>query len=237
MALTENFPKRYDTDMETSENPRSKAYIPALSYDWLTPAFDPLLKWIMREDVFKPALIKAARLENASSVLDLGCGTGTLTILAKEQVPAIDIIGVDIDPAVLEIARRKAHRADVKIRWEIGMADALTFEEATFDRVLSSLMFHHLKTVEKKRAFTEVYRVLKPGADLYLVDYAKPRTITMRLIATVFRKLEEVEDHFKGLLPEMMRSAGFIQVNEVEHFSTNLGPLSIFHGRKPTSAT
>jgi ubiquinone/menaquinone biosynthesis C-methylase UbiE len=223
--------------METSGNQKSKSYIPALSYDWLTPYFDPLLKWVMREEVFKLAFIEAAHLEKASSVLDLGCGTGTLTILAKKRYPSVNVTGVDIDPAVLEIARKKAAQAGVQIGWEIGMADDLTYDEATFDLVLSSLMFHHLQSIAKVHALEQTFRVLRPGGELFIVDYGQPHTTGMRLIAAILGKLESVEDNFKGRLPEMMRSAGFGQVAELRHFSTSLGPISIFHGQKSVNAS
>ena len=219
--------------MGTSENNRSRAYIPALSYAWLTPYFDPLLKWVMQDEVFKVRLLEVAHLESASSVLDLGCGTGTLTILAKRRCPSIQITGLDIDPAVLNIARKKAIQAGAQVRWEIGMADELTFDKATFDRVLSSLMFHHLDRAAKVRALEETFRVLKPGRELFILDFGVPHTAWMKLIAIALRRLEEVEDNFQGLIPEMMCNVGFEGVTELEHFSTTLGPLSIFRGQKP----
>jgi SAM-dependent methyltransferase len=232
IALLHRSRNGYDTDVETGKNNRSKMYIPALSYEWLTPYFDPLLKWVMRDGVFKIRLLELAHLEKASSVLDLGCGTGTLTILAKKSRPSIQITGLDIDPDILEIAREKAARAGVQVHWEIGMADDLIFDNASFDLVLSSLMFHHLDRAAKVRALEESFRVLKPGRELFILDFAMPHTTWMKFIAKAFRNLEEVEDNFKGLIPEWMRRVGFEGVTELDHFSTTLGPISIFRGQK-----
>jgi ubiquinone/menaquinone biosynthesis C-methylase UbiE len=83
----------------------SKRYIPALSFSWLTPLYDPLLKWGMREETFKRNLIEQAGIQNGHQALDLGCGTGTLTIMLKQAVPGALVTGLDGDPEVLSIAK------------------------------------------------------------------------------------------------------------------------------------
>ena len=86
----------------------SSQYIPALRFKWLTPFYDPLLKWGMREENFKRRLVAQANIRPGSRVLDLGCGTGTLTILVKRIIPEAEVTGLDGDPAVLQIAGQKA---------------------------------------------------------------------------------------------------------------------------------
>ena len=66
-------------------------YIPARSFDWLTPLYDPFIRWTTREMTFKPHLVRRARIEPGHRVLDLGCGTATLTILAKQAHPDADV--------------------------------------------------------------------------------------------------------------------------------------------------
>ena len=80
-------------------------YIPALSFKWLTPLYDPLLKWVMREESFKRRLIQQANIHPKMKVLDLGCGTGTLTLMLKRAHPEAEVTGLDGDPQVLDIAR------------------------------------------------------------------------------------------------------------------------------------
>ncbi len=63
-------------------------YIPALSYDRLTPVLDPVLRWSMRELELKRRPITQAPIERGQRVLDLSCGTATLTILLKQTHPA-----------------------------------------------------------------------------------------------------------------------------------------------------
>jgi ubiquinone/menaquinone biosynthesis C-methylase UbiE len=126
---------------------RSKNYIPALSFRWLTPLYDPVLKWVMREDKFKQVLTARANIRPGMEVLDLGCGTGTLTILLKESYPGASITGIDGDPDVLKIAREKS--PGLNIQWDEGLAFSLPYLDASFDRVVTSLVIHHLVTKDK----------------------------------------------------------------------------------------
>jgi len=116
---------------------RPARYIPALRFDWLTPLYDPLLRWVMREERFKRILVAQAGLQTGQRALDLGCGTGTLTIMLKRAYPGADVVGLDGDPRVLEIARRKAAEAGVGIAFDLGMAFDLPYLDNSFDRVVS----------------------------------------------------------------------------------------------------
>src|SRR6266498_4216430 len=107
-----------------------KRYIPALGFRWLTPLYDPLLKWIMREETFKRKLISQANIQSGMKVLDLGCGTGTLTLMIKRAHPKADVSGLDGDPQVLDIARDKSRGTD--IRWDEGLASSLPYPDSTF---------------------------------------------------------------------------------------------------------
>jgi trans-aconitate methyltransferase len=96
---------------------KHEPYIPALGVDWLTPLYDPLLRWVMREEQFKRYLIRQAQIGPGQHVLDLGCGTATLTLLIKQTHPEAVVIGLDGDPKVLEIGRTKARQAGWIFSW------------------------------------------------------------------------------------------------------------------------
>jgi len=208
-------------------------YIPALGRDWLTPLYDPLQRWIMREDQFKRHLIRQAQIEPGHRVLDLGCGTGTLTILVKQTQPQSDVVGLDGDPKVLEIARAKATKAGAEITFDHGMASKMPYPDHSFDRVLSSLVLHHLTTENKQLALHEVYRILRPSGELHVVDFGRPHTAWARLISRSLERFEEVEDNLKGLLPGMFRLAGFDRVAETARYGTVFGTLSLYQGQRP----
>jgi len=211
----------------------SSNYIPALGHEGLTSLYDPFLKWVMREETFKRALIRQADIGKGERVLDLGCGTATLTILIKQSHPDAEVVGLDGDTQVLEIGRAKAARAGVNITLDHGMAFQLPYPESSFDRVVSSLVFHHLARDDKQRTFNEVFRVLRPGGELHIVDFGKPHHAFAHFISLVARRLERAADNIDGLLPEMMRRAGFARVDEPARFTTVVGTLSLYKGQKP----
>lgn len=108
-------------------------YIPALKYDALTPFYDVVLGWTLREYLFKPQLIEQANIEDGQQVLDVGCGTATLTILLKQLYPKANVVGLDGDPKVLKIAIAKAKQAGVDITFNQGMAFEIPYENGYFD--------------------------------------------------------------------------------------------------------
>lgn len=212
---------------------RRDGYIPALHFGWLTPVYDPIIRWTMREAIFKPRLVQQANIEPGHRVLDLGCGTATLTLLLKQAQPHAQVIGLDGDPQVLDVARAKAAQANLRIELDQGMAFTLPYPDKSFDHVVCSLVLHHLTHENKVRTLKEVFRVLKPGGELHVADFGKPHNSVMTLISFIVRHLEETTDHIKGLLPAMLRDAGFERIEETACYATIMGTLSLFRGRKP----
>ena len=209
-------------------------YIPAFSYSFLTSLYDFIMQWTMRESTFKRRLVEQARIEKGHRVLDIGCGTATLTILIKKAHPEAEVIGLDGDPKILEIARSKVTKASVDIALNYGMVFELPYPEASFDRVIASLVFHHLTWENRVSSFKEVFRVLKPGGELQIADLGKPQNALMYLPSLAIGRLEEASDFVKGLLPEMLRNAGFDQVEETAKYMTIFGTLALYRARKPT---
>lgn len=213
--------------------PDRERYIPALGHNWLTPLYDPLQRWIMREERFKRQLLLQARIEPGHHVLDLGCGTGTLTIMIKRQHPQARVVALDGDGRALAIARAKAASAGVQIAFDIGMSFQLPYPDQTFDRVLSSLMFHHLTPENKRRTAREIARVLRPGGELHLVDLGLPHSTLAYLISLFTRQFEETTDNVEGRLPEIFRAAGLDPVEETGWHMSVAGSLSLYQAGRP----
>ncbi len=211
---------------------QSQSFIPALGHRWLTPLYDPLLKWGMREDEFKRALIAHAQIRAGQRVLDLGCGTGTLTLMIKQTHPDAEVVGFDADPKILEIARTKANQSGVKIVFDQGMAFQLPYANESFDRVLSSLVIHHLTDENKRRTIQQAYRVLRSGGNFHIFDFGKPHNHLARLISLGTRHLERAASNVDGLLPSLLSDAGFDRVEEGIRFMTVVGTLAMYSGWK-----
>ncbi|MDZ4878066.1 MAG: 2-methoxy-6-polyprenyl-1,4-benzoquinol methylase, mitochondrial [Chroococcidiopsis cubana SAG 39.79] len=210
-------------------------YIPALKYDWLTPVYDPLLKWTMGEFAFKRQLVRQAGIEKNNRVLDLGCGKATLTLLLKKIHPEAEVVGLDGDLKVLEIAKTKAVKTGLKIALDRGMAFELPYPDRSFDRVLSSLVFHHLTRDNKVRTLKEVFRVLKPGGELHVADWGKPQNTLMRVAFLLVQMLDgfnTTADSVNGLLPELFSQAGFEDIQQTDRHITLFGTLALYRARK-----
>lgn len=205
-------------------------YIPALRFRWLTRLYDPLLKWVMREETFKRRLIQQANLQPVMKVLDVGCGTGTLTLMIKKTHPQAEVTGIDGDPQVLKLAAGKSNGAN--IQWDEGFATSLPYPEAAFDRVVTSLVIHHLATDDKRRAFKEIHRVLKPGGEFHVLDFGTPHSTLTHFMTIYMRRLEETADNFDGLIPQFITEAGFRSVRETAYFLNIFGPLSLWQAVK-----
>lgn len=214
---------------------KTDTYIPALSYDWLTPLYDSLIGWTMPEYAFKLRLIEQARIKSDHFVLDLGCGTGTLTRLIKRNHPEATIIGIDGDEKILGIANRKANESRPEVTFQQAMAFQLPYVDASFHRALSSLVFHHLPRENKLRALKELHRVLRAGGELHIADFGKPHNLLMRLASFPWRVFDDhktTADNVKGLMPQLIREAGFVEVHETARYMSVFGTLSLFRGRK-----
>lgn len=210
-------------------------YIPALLYAWLTGFYDTVMDKMMRETTFKQALVRQARVKKGHRVLDLGCGTGTLTLMFKEAYRDAEVTGLDGDPKALEIARAKVARSGLAVTLDQGMAFNLPYPDSSFDRVISGLLFHHLTREDKVRTLQEVQRVLVPGGELHVADWGKASNALMRLAFFLVQLLDGFKtttDNVNGLLPDFFSKAGLQDVQETAGYATMFGTMALYKARK-----
>ncbi len=217
--------------MGTSTKP-THSYSPALGLDWLLPIYDPLLRAFMPEEELKRDLVRLAQIDDGHRVLDVGCGTATLTLYIKEMHPAAEVVGLDPDVKALEKARQKAAAADLSIAFDVGLGTALPYGDASMDRVLSALVFHHLTHEQKRATLREIWRVLKPNGSFNLLDFGQPRGRLGALLAPFLHPGRNARDNIKGHLPPLMREAGFADLREAAQRTIVVGSISHWTGRK-----
>jgi cyclopropane fatty-acyl-phospholipid synthase-like methyltransferase len=214
---------------DTDETKR-EGYVAALRFPALDRAFDPVVRLTMREARFKRELLAQAALRPGHRVLDLGCGTGTLAILAKEAVPGAEVVGLDGDPQILEQARAKADAAGVEARFDDGFSTELPYGPESFDRVLSTLFFHHLTSEDKRRTVREIIRVLRPGGELHIADFTRPSDPLMALAFLPVRFVDGFERtrvNARGELGALFSEAGLRPVTESGRLRTAFGTLGL----------
>jgi demethylmenaquinone methyltransferase/2-methoxy-6-polyprenyl-1,4-benzoquinol methylase/phosphoethanolamine N-methyltransferase len=176
-------------------------------------------------------VVDLAMVAPGERVLDVGCGPGKLTILAATRAgPAAGTCGIDPAPEMVALARRKAARAGVRARFDVGAIEALPYPDDHFHVVLSSMMLHHLPDELKRRGLSEVRRVLRPGGRFVAVDFgATPGDGAGHLLCVL--RLRTGWDHAERLR-EMSREAGF---EGLEIGPTGHRALAFVRGRKPTA--
>lgn len=211
------------------------SYIPALRFDALTRFFDPIVRVTTRERRFKQLLLEQVALRPGYGVLDVGCGTGTLAITLAQACPGADVHGIDGDPNVLAIAHDKVALSRARVSLHEGLAWELPFEDASLDRVVSSLVFHHLDGDGKQRTLAAIHRVLRPGGELHIADWGRAHGPGMRAAFLVVQMLDgfaTTQDSVRGRLPGMIAKAGFDDVSETQRLRTPLGTISLYRARR-----
>lgn len=214
--------------------PKAPQYIPALRYDWLTGFFDPVIRLTMPERRFRTALILQADLKPGHRVLDFGTGTAALSLLAKQLAPRSEITGIDVDEKIIGIAREKIKGAKVDIGIDRYDGAELPYRDGCFDKVISSLVLHHLTRPQKERSLTEIRRVLNSGGELHIADWGRAQTVAQRLMFLPVQLLDGFEstaDNVNGLLPLLIANAGFTDVQETRTFTTMFGTLSLYSAK------
>ncbi|MEV6303240.1 class I SAM-dependent methyltransferase [Actinoplanes sp. NPDC051861] len=150
---------------------KSHDYLPAMGKSWLLFLYEPLTRlWGVPK--VRAELLDRANIEPGHRVLEIGCGPGDLLLAQAARASGVHLMGIDPDPAALRRAKRKARRARAEIKFERAYARSLPVPDRSVDRVLSSLMIHHLDPAETASAVAEIRRVLRPGGEVHILDIA-----------------------------------------------------------------
>lgn len=204
------------------------AYVPASGRFLPTALYDRSIALTMRERAWRAQLVRDVLLGDPGDVLEVGCGTGTLSIALARASSRSRVTGIDGDPDILDLARAKesSHRVELVE----GMADNLPFPDASFDRVVTSLLLHHLEPAVKGAALAEARRVLRPGGRLHVADWGEAQDPLMRTLFAGLQVLDgfsNTADHPAGRIPGMIERAGFREVRRHARLRTVWGSFEM----------
>jgi ubiquinone/menaquinone biosynthesis C-methylase UbiE len=206
-------------------------YLPAAGRDFLLPAYD-LLGRLLGISKVHQSLIEQAEIAAGLQVLEVGCGTGNLSIRAKIDQSTADLIGCDPDPRALARAQRKA-RGLTGVRFDRAYVQNLPYADGDFDRVLSSLMWHHLDEGVKTAAAAEIFRVLRPGGSLHLVDVAEDRSGHDGLGTRLTFHKRHAASTICESIPRTLAGAGFDCTEIASRSQRIVGRLTFYRAVRP----
>ena len=170
-------------------------------WDLITPA---------ERSKFRRKQIGLMDLREGEKVLEVGCGTGVLSILSKIAVGETgEVEGIDIARQMISKAQQKAERAKLEIGFKTSSIDELPYADDYFDLVISSMMFHHLPVEIKRKGLAEIYRVLKEEGRFFLCDFFRPGIVALPLMYLLLIWLPSTRYQLLGKLPDLIRECGF----------------------------
>lgn len=210
-------------------------YIPALKYHFLTPIYDWFIAITMPEQKFKSDLVELITTANADKILDFGSGTATLTCMIKNEFPASEVFGLDVDAQIMAIAEKKIKKYNLDINLQLFDGEILPYKEHTFGIVVSSLVFHHLTSQQKINAFAEIRRVLKPNGVFLIADWGKSQNCLMRILFYILQVCDNfytTNDNVKGKIPDFLAKSGMKNIDILKNYATIFGTLSFFSSQK-----
>jgi ubiquinone/menaquinone biosynthesis C-methylase UbiE len=169
-------------------------------------------------------IVHMAKIKTGDKVLDVGCGSGNLTLTAKRYVgQSGSVNGIDASPEMIDVARKNARQTGINAIFDVALIEKLPFSDWTFDVVISRLVMHHLPDDLKQQALAEIFRVLKPGGTIFLADFQTPTNpILARLISLLIGHPAMTQSKVSNLIPVLAR-AGFDQLASGQTRSVFMG--------------
>lgn len=213
---------------------REAEFTPALGHSALTPLYDAAIRLLTRERRWREALVDQIDPKDGETILDVGCGTGSLAILLKRRAPEARIVGLDPDPEVLATAAKKASEAGVEIEWRRGFArDAATMGE--FDQIVSTLVFHQVPPAEKLAGIRAMFSAVRPGGFVHIADYCRQPDWLMRQLFRIIQAVDgkpNTQANVDGAVEKDLATFSGERTRPERVIRTPTGAISLFRVRK-----
>lgn len=212
--------------------PARSTYVPALGFHWLTALYDPLIRSWSAAARLRASVIAALDLRPGMRILELGAGPGRLAIQIKRAHPEVTVEAIDIDARMVTSARRNAASAGVDIAFrEADMTRELGTDRGSYDRVYSTMTFHHLMPDAKEQALESARGALAHGGRFVVADFSRPRDpLQWALFAWIQQPLDgfrNTRPHRDGRFEQAVRAA-FGQVRSTAVARTIAGTIETF---------
>ncbi|MEB3829705.1 class I SAM-dependent methyltransferase [Phormidium sp. CCY1219] len=192
-------------------------------------SYDPITQYVLPPN---ETLVRQGAIDAISGqprrILDLGCGTGSMTLMLQQAFPEAEVIGLDLSPYMLCIAQRKAQAAGLEIQWVHGNAEKTDFPDAAFDLVTASLLYHETPPRVAQAIARESFRLLKTGGEFIVFDGNQKTLRHTEWLTDIFEE-PYIRDYAKGSVDAWMGAAGFGAVRTEEHWWVN----QVTRGVKP----
>lgn len=217
--------------------PAQAGHTPPLGFKVLTPFYDAAITLLTRERRWRTELVKAINPKISDVIVDVGSGTGSLAKAVLRRMPGCTYYGVDPDREAVNRAQRKLARAGFKPEFIEGYLEPKLFKtRAEPTKVVSSLVLHQVPKVEKSRILSIMNDLLPPGGECHIADYGHQKSkisrFLFRVTVQVIDGKLDTQPNADGILPDLMREAGFSNVIETSRIPTVTGVISLYQGRK-----
>jgi len=159
------------------------------AFDFFDELSESLLGWVVPGGPHTNDVLRHARIEARSRLLDIGCGTGRLLAQAARREPSAVLVGIDTDRDSIEIARDRARTAPAPLELHLASAERMPFTNDYFDVAVAVFVVGTMPGVTRGRVLAEARRVLRPGGRLIVVDWARSGCIAARVAYEVIDAL------------------------------------------------
>ncbi|MBL9016691.1 MAG: class I SAM-dependent methyltransferase [Myxococcales bacterium] len=210
--------------------PRKSSFVPALGAHWLTALYDPLTRIWRAPSRIRRSVIASLALEPGMRILELGAGPGRLACQIKQAHPEVEVEAVDIDPKMVARAQKEAATRGIEVAFRTGDMTSLA-REGRYDRVYSTMTFHHLEPAAKTAALAAAHGVLDSDGHFVVADFSRPRDpLQWALFAWIQQPLDgfaNTRPHRDGRFEQALRDR-FGGVRSAQVWRTIAGTIESF---------